>query len=162
MAAAGPILQMVGAGVAARNAASQGRAAKAAHDFNAFIEKQNAEIVREQTKAQVAQADREAYLRAGAIRAAAGKSGGKQAGSVLDILADNAAQSEIERQDIMYRGQLAERGHLNSAYIEQVTGQQAKQQAYMQASTELLSGAGKASSGYGRMGGGTTTSLTRT
>lgn len=146
MSVAGPILQMVGAGVAAKNAAQQGRAAKAAHDFNAFIDRQNAEIAHEQTVQQVRQADREQFLRMGAIRAAAGASGGKAEGSVLDVLADTAAQGEIERQDIIYRGALTERGFRNSAYVEQVTGLQAKGQAYMQAGTELLQGAGNAMS----------------
>jgi hypothetical protein len=132
---------IAGAAMSAIGAYRQGKAAKAAAEYNAAIARQNAQIVREQTQQQVRQADREAYLRLGAIRAAQGKSGGVAEGSVLDILADTAAQNEIERQDIAYRGALAERGFENSATIDQFEGRNAEKAGYLAAGSELLSGA---------------------
>src|SRR5258705_343690 len=84
----------------------------------------------------------DALLRTGAVTAAAGASGGKQQGSVLDVLGDVGAQNEIQRQDIIYRGALAERGYNNSATLEDVSGQQAERSSYLQAGSELLQGAG--------------------
>jgi hypothetical protein len=81
--------------MSAMSALQQGKAAKAAAEFNANIARQNAQITREQTLQQVRQADREALLRTGAVTAAAGASGGKQQGSVLDVLGDVGAQNEI-------------------------------------------------------------------
>lgn len=142
-----PVTMMVvaGAGMSAISAIQQGKAAKAAANFNAHIQRQNAEIAREQTKAQVAQHDREQVLRMGAVRASQGKSGGAaNEGSVLDILADTAAQGEIQRQDIIYRGALAERGHNNTAALDVFSGKNAERQGYLQAGSELLSGGAKA------------------
>lgn len=146
MAAAALPMVIAGAAMSAVSAIQQGKAAKAAAQFNATIERQNAQIAHEQTIQNVRQADREAILRLGAIRAAGGASGGKQAGSVLDVLADTAAQNEIQRQDIVYRGQLAERGYLNTAALDEFSGNQAQKASYLQAGSELLQGAGRVGS----------------
>lgn len=145
MAVAIPWIIGAGAVMSASSAIQQGKAAKAAAQFNATISRQNAEIAHEQTVQQVRQHDREQILRLGAIRAAQGKSGGvSNEGSVLDILADTAAQGEIQRQDIVYRGALAERGYRNTATLDEFGGENAKRQGYMQAGSDLLGGAGKA------------------
>jgi hypothetical protein len=133
MGVAGAVMSGVGA-------YRQGKAARAAAEYNATIQRQNAEITREQTKLQVQQADREAYLRRGALIAAHGKSGGAQQGSVLDVLADNAAQDEIQRQDIAYRGALAERGFTNTATLDEFEGKHAEKQGYLSAGAELFRG----------------------
>lgn len=131
---------LIGAAVSAVGNYRQGKTARAAAEYNAAVARQNAEIAREQTRRQIQQADREAYLRLGRIRAAQGKSGGAMEGSVLDILADTAAQNEIERQDIAYRGALGERGYLQSADLEQFEGRTAERQGYLRAGAELLGG----------------------
>lgn len=151
MAAAVPFMMFAGAAVSAVGAIQQGKAAKAAGQFNATINRQNAEITREQTIQQVRQHDREQYLRMGAIKAAQGKSGGTAAGSVLDILADTAAQGEIQRQDIVYRGALAERGYLNTATLDETSGANAEKASYLAAGSELLQGAGSAYSASQRL-----------
>lgn len=149
MAVAIPFIMMAGAAMSAVNALQQGKAAKAAADFNANIQRQNAEIAHEQTIQQVRQHDREQIMRIGAIRAAQGKSGGAaNEGSVLDILADTAAQGEIQRQDIVYRGALAERGYQNTATLDEIGGEQALTQSRLAAGSELLQGAGRS---YGAM-----------
>lgn len=151
MAAAMPFVMAAGAAMSAVGAIQQGKAAKAAAEFNATISRQNAQITREQTVQAVRQADREQYLRMGAIRAAQGASGGKAEGSVLDILADTAAQGELERQDIIYRGALAERGHLNTATLDEFSGKNAERASYLQAGSELLQGAGNAYAMSGKL-----------
>jgi hypothetical protein len=144
MAMAIPIIMIAGAAMSAVSAAQQGKAAKAVGDYNASINMQNAQITREQTIQNVRQFDREQYLRIGAIRQAQGASGGKAEGSVLDILADTAAQGEIERQDIVYRGALAERGFNNAAKLDRFEGATGQARGNMQAGQELLKGVGSA------------------
>lgn len=145
MAFAIPYVIIAGAGMAAVGAIQQGKAAKAAAEFNARVAEQNSQIVHEQTLQEVRQFDREQYLRVGAIRAAHGKSGGvANEGSVLDILADTAAQGEIQRQDIVYQGALAERGFQNTAALDRFEGKNAERQGYMRAGAELLKGGASA------------------
>lgn len=151
MAAAVPYMILAGATISAVGAIQQGKAARAAAEFNARISRENAQIAREQTIQAVRQTDRENYLRLGAIRAAQGASGGKAEGSVLDILADTAAQGEIQRQDVIYRGALAERGYLNTAALDQASGRNASRQGYLQAGSELLQGAGNAYVAQGKL-----------
>jgi hypothetical protein len=135
-----PYVAMAGAAVSAIGAYRQGKAAKAAAEYSATINEQNAQIAREQARQQIQQHDREQYLRLGKIRATQGKAGGTAEGSVLDILADTAAQGEIERQDIAYRGELSARGYTNAAAVDRFEGSTARSQSYLRAGSELLSG----------------------
>lgn len=131
----------------------QGKAAQAAAKFNAQIAEQNAQIAREQARQQVQQHDREQYLRLGKIRAAQGKAGGvADEGSVLDLLGDTAAQGEIARQDIVYRGELSARGYTNTAAVERFEGKAARSQSYLRAGSELLTGAVTTGSLFKRIG----------
>lgn len=133
------------AGVGAISAIQQGKAAKAADDFNATVSMQNAAISRADAAAQAAQIDRENYMRLGAIRVAQGKSGGAAGqGSVLDVLADNAMQGELERQNATYVGEQRARGYINTAGLDTAAGKNAQATGYLKAGTELLSGGAKA------------------
>lgn len=132
---------LAGAATSAFSEISKGKAGLAASKFNAAIQDQNAAIVRENTKLQIQQHDREMILREGAIRVGHAKGGGTAtSGSVLDILADTAAQGEIQRQDIAYRGALAERGHYNTAALDRFSGKNANRAGYLSAGSELLTG----------------------
>lgn len=135
-----PVIQVVGAVIGAVNAIRQGQAAGAAAEYNAAVNRQNAEIAMRNARSEAAQQDRENYLRLGAIRAAQGRSGGTMEGSALDVLADTAAQGELERQNIMYRGALAARGFTNTAALDEFSGDNARTGGYLRAGSELLSG----------------------
>lgn len=151
MAAALPFVMVASAVVGAASAVQQGRAAKAAGEYNAAINEQNATISRDEARRLALQHDREMYLRLGAIKAAQGKSGGAAGeGSVLDVLGDVAAQGELERQHILYRGELKARGYQNTAALDEFSGRQALNASYLRAGSELLEGGSRAYSGYGR------------
>lgn len=147
-----PWLSAAGTAMSVYGSYKQGKMAQQAAKFNAKISEQNAEIARDQARQQVAQHDREQYLRLGKIRAAQGASGGQAEGSVLDLLADTAAQGELERQDIMYRGELSARGYTNTAAVERFEGKAARSQSYLRAGSELLSGAVTTGSLFKRIG----------
>jgi hypothetical protein len=152
MAAAIPFIQAGAAVIGAVNAIQQGRAAKAAADFNASISMQNAEIARSDAAAQATQIERENALRLGAIRAAQGKSGGAaDSGSVLDVLGDQAAQGELERQYAVYQGEQRARGFVNTANLDATSGRAAQTAGYMKAGAELLGGGAKAYESYNRL-----------
>lgn len=152
MAAAIPFIIAATAVVSAVSAIKQGQAAKAAAEYNAKINEQNATIARQQSLEQAKQADRETYLRLGAIRADAGKNGGASGtGSVLDILGDTAAQSELAKQDILYRGELQARGYTNTSTLDTYSGNTAQSGSYLKAGSELLSGAANTYTTYSKL-----------
>ena len=153
------IVAGVGAAVSAVGAIQQGKAAKAAADYNATVSEQNAQIARNDAAMQATQIERENALRLGAIRAAQGKSGGvANEGSVLDVLGDVAAQGELDRQYAIYQGEQRARGFTNTAQLDRVSGKQAQRAGYLRAGSELLSGGSRAYGSYNRMQqtGGTT------
>src|SRR5438477_12950767 len=93
----------LGAIFGAVGALQQGSSTEAAGKYNAEMGWQNAQLARQSAKDQALQATRENYLRLGDMRASIGASGGT-GGSFLDVLGDSAAQGELERQNIIYRG----------------------------------------------------------
>lgn len=142
MAAALPFFQIAGAVISAIGALRQGQAQSNAARFNAQVNEQNAQIARQRAAAQAAQADRETYMRLGAIHAAAGASGGQASeGSVLDVIGDVAAQSELHKQNILYEGELAARGYTNTATLDTYGSEVAQTGSYLKAGSELLGGA---------------------
>lgn len=143
MAVAIPFIVAAAAVVGAGAAIQQGQTAKAAANYNVKVNQQNAEIAKQEAEDLAVQHDRETFMRLGSIRAAQGKSGGSGgAGSVLDVLGDAAAQSELERQYIIYRGKLGERQFNNTAGIDAFTGGRQQTASYLKAGSELLYGAG--------------------
>lgn len=151
MAAAIPYVIAAGAAVSAVSAIQQGNAAKAAADFNATISMQNAAIARSDAAAQATQIERENALRLGAIRTAQGKSGGAaDSGSVLDVLGDQAAQGELEKQYAIYQGEQRARGFVNTANLDTASGKAAQKAGYMKAGAELLGGTARSYDIYSR------------
>lgn len=144
MAQAIPYLMYAAAAVSAYAAVQQGQAAKATGKYNAAIAEQNATLAREESLKMAQQQERENYMRLGAIRAAHGKSGGEAgAGSVLDVIGDAASQGEMQRQHILYAGELKARGYNSTATLDRFQGKNAETAGYLTAGSELLSGTSK-------------------
>lgn len=143
MAVAIPFIVAAAAVVGAGAAIQQGETAKAAANYNVKVNQQNAQIAKQQAEDLAVQHDRETFMRLGQIRTAQGKSGGSGTeGSVLDVLGDAAAQSELEKQYIKYRGALGERQFNNTAGLDAFAGERQQTAGYMKAGSELLYGAG--------------------
>lgn len=143
MAAAIPFLQIAGTVVSVIGALSQGQAQSSAYEYNAAVAQQNAGVARDQAALQASQQERENKLRMGAIAAAQGKSGGTSSGSVLDVLGDVAAQGELERQSILYQGEINARGQMNTAALDRMSASNARTGSYFKAGSELLAGGAK-------------------
>ncbi len=149
MAMAIPFIMAAGAVMSAIGAIQQGQAAKKAADYNSAIATQNSAIARQNAADKAHQADRETYLRLGSIRANQGASGGAAGeGSVLDVIGDVAAQSELEKQHIIYQGELQARGFQNESTLDTFAGETQQNTSYWKAGGELLSGASKTYSAY--------------
>lgn len=141
MAVAAAVVVAIAAVVGAAAAVQQGQTAKAAANYNVKVNQQNAEIATQEATDLAKQHDRETFMRLGAIKATQGKSGGTMEGSALDILGDAAAQSELEKQYITYRGKLGERQYNNTAGLDAFAGEAAGRASGMRAGSDLLSGA---------------------
>lgn len=149
MAVAAAVVVAIAAVVGAAVAVRQGNAAKAATRYNVKVNEQNSLIAKQEAADLATQHDKETYMRLGAIRAAQGKSGADSgAGSVLDVIGQVAAESELERQYIVYRGALGERQFVNTARLDQISGDQAATSGYMKAGQELLAGSGASYKAY--------------
>jgi len=136
-----PMFQAAGTALSVFGSLKSGQSAKKAAEFNEKINLQNAEIVRQEARDNARVIDRQNYLLAGAIRAAQGASGGRQAGRVLDVIADAAAQGELAQQMTIYRGELKARGYTTTATLDEMGGDAAQSGSYWKAGSELLSGA---------------------
>ena len=60
---------------------------------------------------------------------------------MLDVIGDVAAQSELEKQQFIYQGELQARGFQNDATLETFSGETKQTGSYWKAGSELLSGA---------------------
>jgi len=146
MGAVAAPLMIAAAGIQAIGAIQQGSAAKAAGDYNAAIAQQNAQFAREDAALQMQQQDRENRMLLGANIAAAGASGIKAGGSVLDVLGDAARQGELARQNIFRQGEMKAAGYQNTARLDQMQGDAAQKASYFQAAGDLLGGGANAAS----------------
>lgn len=135
-----PFATAIGTGMQYAGAIQQGRAAQTAATYNATVDQQNAQIATQDAWLQAQQQDRINRQNIGAIQAANGASGLTPASSVFDVLGDAAAQGELQKQDIIYQGQLQARGYNNTAQLDLLQGRNAQTRSQMQAGTDLLSG----------------------
>lgn len=148
-------LLAVGTAVAAYGAIQQGRAAAEAANFNRENALRNARISREQAARDAEAQGRRSRKIIGAMRAGYGASGITLEGSPLDVLEESAATAELDRQNIIYRGELRAMGYTDTAALEGMRADSAMESAYYGAGSAILMGAGRmggissrASTGY--------------
>ena len=138
------IMSIAGTAVAVYGVYQQGQAQKSAAEYNAKLAQQNAIVARQQADLRARQQDRLNRMRLGTIRATQGAAGGAQdEGSVLDIVADNAMQGELQRQEIVYEGELKARGFSATAALDIMQGKAAAKAGAIGAGSALLGGASK-------------------
>lgn len=122
-------MAVVGSVMQANAIRQQGKAEAAAAEFNARSAEQEAaskeSLIRQQAARQM-----------GTIRSQIGKSGATSAGTPLLVLAESAANAEIDALNAQYTGQ-------RQAALYRAGGQNAKSQARTMAGATLLSSASK-------------------
>jgi hypothetical protein len=125
----GTVAAVAAAGVTAYSAVQTGKANQAAANFNAESAQQEAEAKARLTR-------EESQRRLGTIRANLGKSGATSAGTPLMVLAESAANGEIDAMNAQYTGD-------RQVALYRASGTNARRQGNMQAGTSLLSAAGR-------------------
>ena len=125
---------VISAGVQAANA-------KASGNYNAAVADRNAGIARAQAVADADAQSRHARRVIGAARAGYGASGITDEGSPLDVLGMSAANAELDRQNILYRGELKALGYGDTAGLERMRADNADLEAFGKAGSAILLGA---------------------
>lgn len=123
----------IGTGISALGAIQGGNQQARAAEFNA-------QAAQNQAAAQEAQQRRQAARVMGQGRANVAASGIEMDGSPLEVMADSAANAELDALTIRYGGQVR-------ADQERMRGSMARQAGYMGAASSLLMGMGQASRG---------------
>lgn len=137
MVAAGGILSAIGA-------QQEGAATAAAQNFNAATKRRDAALALEQAQTDAAAARRASQQTLGAMRAGYGAAGVTGEGSVMDALASSAALAELDRQTILYKGQLRSIGAREDASLSQLAARTAVSQARYRSASALLTAGGTA------------------
>jgi hypothetical protein len=142
-AAAIPWIMGAMAAVSAVQAIQAGRAAKKQSEFNAAVADRNAGLARDQAAADADAQRRHSQRVLGGIRAGYGASGITMEGSPLDVLEFSAANAELDRQNILYKGELRAMGYDDTAMLDRMRGDAAQSAGYEKAGSAILMGAGK-------------------
>ena len=145
-ASAASALSSIGTGLGLVSTLQNANATRAANKANAQIAENNAKIAESQTAAAVEKQRREGLLRQGAARAAAA-SRGTGIGSAYDILADNAAQEELDVLTIKHQGLLRKTGYLQDAALETASGKAVKKNTPYLLGGQLLTSSSKFGTG---------------
>ena len=137
------IVMAVASGVSALagavGAVKQGEQQQQALDYNASVERANAQNQINASQATAQQQEQVGRRQMGDIAASFGAAGVDASGSPLAVLADQAANSELTRQITLYRGKIGAASSTNQAAIDTLEGQNAAQAGYLRAGGTLLS-----------------------
>lgn len=136
-------LQIVGGAMGAIGALQQGAAAQQAGEYNARIAEQNALLSRQQAASEEQRQRLFAKKEIGSIRAAYGASG-VTGGSSLDVLAESAANAELDALNIRHGGEMRSQGYLAQARLDRMGGENARRSSRWMAASTLLGSAAQA------------------
>lgn len=143
-------LMVVATAISAVGAIQAADAQSDAASFNKKLAEQNVVVAEQQTQADLQQQRRSSTKALGDMRASFSASGVSWEGSALDVLEDSVRQTELERQNIQYQGEMRKRGYMNDASLERARGQNARTAGYMSATSTMLSGGSKAYDTYNK------------
>lgn len=130
----------------------QGNEQRAILDQNAAMTRRSADVARAAGKEDARQIRYAAYKTAGQQRGAYGKAGLALSGSLLDVMADTAAQYEMDEKKALYNAELQAQGLLYEANMMESQGKMVQRNARIGAVASVLAGTvqGVASYQYGR------------
>lgn len=159
LAAAGALTSAVGAIQQGQAAKEQARFNAAISERNALISEQEAEIARRNAAVEEETLRRRQRLLRGSQRAAAGASGLELEGSPLLLVAEAAAEGEVEVLAIRFAGTVDEQRALSQAAIDRLNadalrlkGARAQTAGFLTAGASLLTGGAKIASRFKKDG----------
>jgi hypothetical protein len=141
---------LISGGMSAISAISQGNQQKAASKYNAKVAENQAIAARQQAGANAEMQRRSSEKKIGSMQAAYAASGVSMEGSALDILEESARNAEMDRQNILYGGELRAIGSEGTAMLEKSQGANAQTSGYLSAAGSLFKAGASA---YGSSGG---------
>lgn len=133
-------IPIITAAISAAAAISQGQQAKAAADYNAKVDEQNAQLAREQAAAKEQLHRNEVRMFMGRQRAAVAEAGVGFGGTQQDLAVQSALAAEMDALNIRYAGELEARGLFAQAQQTRLEGKQRQTNAGFQAFGSVLGG----------------------
>lgn len=140
MAFVGAIASVIGGVVGAIGAMQSANAQARAAEYNAAVQRRNAQAILAQTDNEAADTVRENRRRMAAIRSQYGASGLELAGSPLDVLTDTAIEQEYDVKKVRYAGQLEAIGKTDQAKLYTMEAKNARTAGTISAVGALFSG----------------------
>lgn len=137
------------AAMATVSAVSQAQQQKSAAKYNQQVAENQAIASRQQAASNAEMQKRSAAKKIGSMQATYAASGVSVEGSALDVLEESARNSELDRQNILYGGELRAMGSESTASLEKSRGDNAMTSGYLSAAGSLFQGA---SAAYGSIG----------
>lgn len=131
---------LLGAGISAAGSLASGFGESSAYSQNARVSEQNADIIRTKGAYEERQQQQRANQLMGEGRVAIAKSGGTYSGSSLDVMADNAAKAEMDRQAIRYNTDIDVLGQRSQAEMFKSQAKKSRALGIFGAGTALLGG----------------------
>ena len=144
------IAAVAGAGLSAYSQIEQSKAQEKMSQYNAAVARQDAEAAREAAAYEELRHKDETGRLRGRMLALYGKSGVTMEGSPLEVMAESAAQAELDTLAIRRAGATAASRHEAQAQLDVIRGRSARRAGYYGAGTTLLSSAGQIGMAYGR------------
>lgn len=149
MAVAIPYLLAAGTALSAYGQYQQGKSAQSLAQYNATLDRRNADTARLQATAEEERFRRQAARQRGEQVGKIAASGVVvNTGSPLLVLADSAREAEMDALNIRYGGELKAQGLEANARSEEFQGKNAKRQGIIGAGSTLLSGAARTYKAY--------------
>jgi hypothetical protein len=138
----GTVAAATGTAVSAYGSIQAGRQAEETAKFNAALEAQKARAEMESAAYEEKQSRRERSRLLSRQAALYGKAGVKMEGSPLDVMAETAAEGELEALMIRKYGATKAQQAMSQAQIDRYMGRTARTTGYMRAGTTLLTEGG--------------------
>lgn len=151
MAAAAPIAAaaaVASAVVGAVSAVQQGKAAKAAANYNATLQEQQADLSRQTAAVEEQRQRLRAQRVMSAARASMGAAGVDLEGSPLMLMEESAADAEFDALAIRHAGETQAWRARAQAGLDRFEGKVASRRGYMAAGASILNGISSAASIY--------------
>lgn len=139
----------ISAGVGAYAAVSAGDAQKDASDYQAGIDRNNAEVANQKATYEAERQRKRNLMLRGRQAAAYAKSGVEISGSAEDVMYDSEIEGHLDLLATRYAGRIAASDYQAKARLSVAQGQNAATAGYLGASASLLGGIGRGAQLYG-------------
>jgi len=115
-----------------------------AANYNADINRRNADLAREKAAQDARQVNVQGRKHLGEMRALYGSSGVTQEGSVYDVLQESARAVKADELNVKYRGELEYQSYQSQAQMDIFKGKASKTLSQIQGTASLVNGGVKA------------------